>query len=84
MKSGYIVNPFSNSNGYSYWIPEDSHKILITFGSTDDECKDITLNKQNYSTGYCEQFCFNYNNKKFALCDKYHFNIKRIIVYQLI
>jgi hypothetical protein len=73
-----------NDIGYSYWIGNDSNNLLMTFGITDNgDCKDITINKKDYSSGYCEQVCYNYNNEQFALTGKYHFNIKRIIVYQL-
>ena len=73
-----------NNVGYSYWIGSYSDMILMTFGLNENiVCKDITLNKKDNSSGYCEQHCYNYNNEQFALCDKLNFNIKRIVVYQL-
>ena len=72
-----------NDVGYSYWIPSDSTSILISFGTTGLLCKDITLYKKDYSSGYCSQHCYNYNNEQFALTGKYWFNIKRIVVYQM-
>ena len=72
-----------NDIGYSYWISTDSDIALMSFGTTNNTCKDITLHKKDYSFGYCCQHCYNYNNEEFALCGKYQFNIKRIVVYQL-
>ena len=73
-----------NNVGYSYCISKDSYNLLMTFGmSKDSFCKDITLYKKDYSSGYCDQHCYNYNNEQFALTGKCYFNIKRIVVYQL-
>ena len=69
--------------GYSYQIISNSYFVLMAFGLTNDNYKDITLRKKDYSNGYCEQHCYNYNDEEFALCGKFNFNIKRIVVYQL-
>ena len=49
-------------------------------------CEKCVLNIEqfvNYSCGYCEQYAFDYNGQQHALCGKTHFNVKRIVVYQL-
>ena len=72
-----------NDKGYSYCIPSDAKITMISFGVVDGCGKDITLYKKNYSSGYCNQHCYNYKKDKFALSGKYSFNIKRIVVYQM-
>ena len=75
---------FRNEIGYSYWIADDLHNVLISFGNGNDNlCKDIVLYKKDYSSGYCEQKCYNYNGEQYSLAGKYWFDIKRIVVYQL-
>ena len=80
---------FRNDKGYSYKIASNESEKLITFGinANDDNeeknSKDITLYKSNCSSGYCKQDCYEYSDQQFALTNKCHFNIKRIIVYQL-
>ena len=73
-----------NANGHSYWIANDSQNLLIMIGVSDDKsARDITLYKKDYSSGYCRQQCYKYSGESFALIGKFHFNVKRIVVYQL-
>ena len=75
---------FRNETGYSYWIGNDSRNYLMAFGVNNDSyMRDITLYKKNYSSGSCQQECYDYSGEPFALIEKYNFNIKRIVVYQL-
>ena len=55
----------------------------MEFGLNNDCGKDITLYKKDYSSGKCEQECYDYSGETYALTGKRHFNINRIVVYQL-
>ena len=73
-----------NETGYSYRIGNNSSDCLMVFGVNNDTYfRDITLHKKDYSSGYCEQECYEYSGEQFALTGKCNFNIKRIVVYQL-
>ena len=72
-----------NEIGDSYWIINSSHPCLIGFGADSGRTRDITLSTKDYSTGLCQQKCYNYNGELYALAGKRDFNIKRIVVYQL-
>ena len=72
-----------NETGYSYIIPNDSSDGLMAFGVNNNRGKDITLYKKDYSSGYCEQECYEYSRQTFTLTGKCCFNIKRIVIYQL-
>ena len=73
-----------NTNGNSYWLPSNREDVLIAFGMNNHSCEDLTLYKKDFSTGYCDQFCFDYQNEENALVPNRDFIIKRIIVYQMI
>ena len=73
-----------NEKGYSYCIALKSHYCLMSFGMDNSyKCRDIALHKKDYSSGYCQQVCYNYSGEEFALTGKNWFTIKRIVVYQL-
>ena len=74
---------FRNEKDYSYYIPSHLTGYLMTFGSSKSSFEDITLLKKEYSSGYCAVWCYDYQGESFALAEKQHFNIKRIVVHQL-
>ena len=76
--------------GYSYWIASIQDRYLFSFGiliktvdKKEERMKDVSVFKQQNSSGICQQHCFDYSDKQFALTGKSYFLVKRIIVYQM-
>ena len=70
--------------GYSYKILSNASFLLMGFGLKDHTLKDLYIYTKDYScSGRCFQYAFDYGNEDHAFCGKTHFNVKRIIVYQM-
>ena len=72
------------SSDSSYKIETDNSNFLMAFGVNDNqEMKDLTLYKKNYSAGYCQKCCYSFGKGMNIMTGKMWFNVKRIVVYQL-
>ncbi|EMD49145.1 Hypothetical protein EHI5A_130390, partial [Entamoeba histolytica KU27] len=64
---------------YAFILLNQSYSCLFKFGYND-----IFVYKENYKTiSYCDQQSFEYNGISNALCGKYYFTPKRIIVIEM-
>ncbi|BFU18890.1 predicted protein [Entamoeba histolytica] len=65
---------------YAFYLHNKSDDYLFMFGDGDDIC----VCKENYKThSYCNQRSFEYEGIRNALCGKYNFTPKRIIVIEM-
>ncbi|BFU21899.1 trichohyalin, putative [Entamoeba histolytica] len=63
----------------AFWLCNQSHDCLFEFG-----WRDICIYKASYKTlSQCEQNSFEYNGISNALCGKYYFTPKQIIVIEM-
>ncbi|BFU18091.1 trichohyalin, putative [Entamoeba histolytica] len=66
---------------YAFYLYNKSHDILFSFGNG---YGDILVYKENDKTrSYCKQNTFDYKEIENALCGKYNFTPKRIIVIEM-
>ena len=70
---------------YYYRINIENDANLMEIGRfvNNEHHKDIKLFKKERGYGFCKQLAYDYKGENCALCGKYAFNIKRIVVYQL-
>ena len=73
-----------------FFICNEGFEVLFGFGLENDPNRfgrtfsDICVCKNGSSNhSYCEQKCFNYGDKQNALCGRYTFTAKKIVVFQL-
>ena len=64
--------------------PNESH-VLFGFGlDSQGIFKDLCVLKKDCSgSSCCQQYAFEYGKEKHALCGRNHFNVNRIVVYQM-
>ena len=73
---------------YDFQMFGDDHEALFVFGAEETDegrfLRDCCCRKKDEPTGYCNQFAYDYKNEENALIGKVQFDIKSIVVYQLI